>query len=165
LKLLSLQGMVDCRPNGGGFVSDLSAGELVLMFEAIGELEASCARYSAMRIEDAQLQTLQDLHMQSRQAMRAEDHERYNQLNESWHQVIIESCGNPMLIEMTLSLRRRVAPFRRSQFRQLERMSESFEEHATILDALLAHDVSTCQRVMRAHLLSARSASTRAESR
>jgi DNA-binding GntR family transcriptional regulator len=162
LKLLSMQGLVDCRPNRGAFVSDLSAGELALMFEAIGELEASCARYSAMRMGTAELKTLQELHLQSRQAMRAEDHERYNQLNEAWHQVIIESCGNPMLIEMTLSLRHRVAPFRRSQFRQVERMSESFEEHATILDALLAHDVSTCQRVMRAHLLSARSASTRA---
>ena len=162
LKLLSLQVLVDCRPNRGAFVTDMSASELALMFEAIGELEASCARYSAMRMGTMELAALQDLHTQLRMAMRAEDHDRYNQLNEAWHLVIIESCGNPMLIEMTLSLRHRVAPFRRSQFRQVERMSESFEEHTTILDALLTHDVSTCQRVMRAHLLSARSASARA---
>ena len=39
LKLLSLQVLVDCRPNRGAFVTDMSASELALMFEAIGELE------------------------------------------------------------------------------------------------------------------------------
>jgi DNA-binding GntR family transcriptional regulator len=37
----------------------------------------------------------------------------------------------------------------------------SFEEHAVIVEALLAHDVTTCHREMRAHLLSARGAATR----
>jgi DNA-binding GntR family transcriptional regulator len=43
-------------------------------------------------------------------------------------------------------------------------MSASFEEHAIIVEALLAHDVTTAHREMRAHLLSARSASARVAS-
>jgi DNA-binding GntR family transcriptional regulator len=39
-------------------------------------------------------------------------------------------------------------------------MSASFEEHAVILEALLAHDVITAYREMRAHLMSARSAAS-----
>ncbi|MFT5644343.1 MAG: DNA-binding GntR family transcriptional regulator [Janthinobacterium sp.] len=72
------------------------------------------------------------------------------------HHVIIQGCGNPVLIDMALSLCHRLSPLRRSQLRHVERMSASFEEHAVIIEALLAHDVSNAQRQMRSHLLSAR---------
>ena len=62
---------------------------------------------------------------------------------------------------MATSLRDRVSSFRRTQFRNLERMGESFEEHSVIVEAILAHDVITTYREMRSHLLSARSATTR----
>lgn len=161
LKQLAIQGLVVCRPNRGAVVATLSPAQIDLMFEAIGELEAACSRYAAVRMSAKDRQRLSELHAQSRVAMRAADFELYDQLNQALHSVIIESCGNPALIEMTYSLRHRVSPFRRSQFRHIERMSASFEEHGALIEALLTHDASSAQRETRSHLRSARTAAAR----
>ena len=161
LKQLAIQGLVVCRPNRGAIVAEMTPGQLSQMFEAIGELEASCARYAAARMGQNDRERLSDLHAQSRAAMRTGDFELYEHLNQGLHDIIIRSCGNPALIEMSLSLRHRVSPYRSSQFRNLERMSASFGEHAVIIEALLNHDAATAQREMRAHLMSARSAAGR----
>jgi DNA-binding GntR family transcriptional regulator len=161
LKQLAIQGLVVCRPNRGAVVAEMTPEQLDRMFEAIAELEAASARYAAVRLTGLERERLSGLHAQSRSAMRAGDFELYDKLNQEWHGVIIQGCGNPVLIEMTFSLRHRVSPYRRSQFRHVERMSASFEEHAVILEALLTHDASTVQREMRAHLLSARTAAAR----
>ncbi|MES2190673.1 MAG: GntR family transcriptional regulator [Pseudomonadota bacterium] len=161
LKQLAIQGLVVCRPNRGAIVAEMTPDQLGRMFEAIGELEASCARYAAVRMEESDRERLSELHAQSRAAMRDGDFELYDKLNQDLHYVIIQSCGNPTLIEMTFSLRHRVSPYRSSQFRNVERMSASFGEHAVIIEALLNRDAATAQREMRAHLLSARSAAAR----
>jgi DNA-binding GntR family transcriptional regulator len=164
LKQLATQGLVVCRPNRGAVVAELTAQQIAHMFEAIGELEAACARHAAIRLSASERDHLHALHAQARVAMRAADADLYDRLNQEWHRVLIEGCGNPVLIEMTLGLRHRLSPFRRSQFRNLERMSASFEEHAVIIEALMAHDVGTAQRQMRSHLLSAHMATARLSS-
>jgi DNA-binding GntR family transcriptional regulator len=161
LKQLAIQGLVVCRPNRGAVVAEMTPEQLDRMFEAIGELEAACARHAAIRMPLADRDRLCNLHAQARLAMRAQDFELYDRLNQELHLVIIQGSGNPVLIEMSLGLRHRVSPFRRSQFRNVERMSASFEEHAVIVDALLARDMATAQREMRAHLVAALSAATR----
>lgn len=158
LKQLASQGLVICRPNRGAVVAELTPEMLNRMFEAIGELEAACTRHAALRMTIADRERLCSLHAQCRTAMGAKDFDLYGRLNQEFHLVIIHACGNSVLIELTLGLRHRVASLRRSQFRNVERMSASFEEHAVILEALLAHDVITAYREMRAHLMSARSA-------
>lgn len=161
LKLLATQGLVVSRPNRGAMVAQMTPEQLNAMFEAIGELEAACARHAAIRMTADDRERLCDLHGQSRAAMRGGDYELYDRLNQELHQVIIQGSYNPVLIDMTMSLRHRVSPFRRSQFRNVARLSASFEEHAVIVEALLAHDVTTVYREMRVHLLSARSAAAR----
>ena len=161
LKQLATQGLVVSRPNRGAVVAELTPAQLDRMFEAVGELEAACARHAAIRLSASERDTLCSLHAKARAAMRAGDGDLYDRLNQQLHLVIIHGCGNPVLIDMTLGLRHRLSPFRRSQFRQVERMSASFEEHAVIIEALLAHDVSAAQRQMRSHLLSARIATAR----
>ncbi len=161
LKQLAIQGLVVCRPNRGAVVAEMTPAQLDQMFETIGELEAACARHAAIRMSAGERDKLVALHDQSRDAMRTGDYELYGTLNQALHRVIIEGSGNQVLIDMTYSLRHRVAPYRRSQFRNLERLCASFEEHAVIVEAILAHDVTTCHREMRAHLLSARGAAAR----
>lgn len=161
LKQLAILGLVVARPNRGAVVAAMTPEQLDAMFEAIGELEAACARHAATRMSETERDRLCSLHAECRLAMRAGDVDLYDKLNQELHQVIIQGSRNPVLIDMTMSLRHRVSPFRRSQFRNVERMSASFEEHAVIVEALLAHDAGTVHREMRAHLLSARSAAAR----
>ncbi|MBS1227566.1 MAG: transcriptional regulator [Proteobacteria bacterium] len=161
LKQLATMGLVVYRRNRGALVASMTPAELDQMFEAIGELEAACARHAALRLTEPERQRLGELHAQGRLAMQAGDVERYAAVNLELHAAIIAGCHNPALIELTNGLRERVASFRRTQFRHIERIAESYAEHTAIVEAILARDVVTAYREMRSHLLAARNATSR----
>lgn len=161
LKQLTIMGLVETRRNRGSVVAAMTVEQLNEMFEAIAELEAACARHAALRMTEEDRAKMREYHAAGKAAMMAGDNARYEAANLALHATIIRGCYNPVLIEMANSLRERVSSFRRTQFRNLERMGESFEEHSVIVEAILAHDVITAYREMRSHLMSARSATTR----
>lgn len=161
LKQLVATGLATCRPNRGAVVAGLSADQLEQMFEAIGELEAACARHAALRMDASGHACLRALHASAREAMRDHDIGRYDAVNRELHAAIVVGAGNPVLSEMAAQLKKRAAPYRRTQFRDLDRMRASFEEHSAIVEAILAHDAAMAYREMRAHLLSAHSAAAR----
>jgi DNA-binding GntR family transcriptional regulator len=164
LKQLAITGLVAYRPNRGSVVAELSPLQIDQMFEAMGEIEATCARHAVVRMTEAERNRLSELHAQSRTAIQNADADAYDHINRDFHLIIIHGAHNPVLIDMALGLRNKISTFRRTQFRNLERMSASFEEHSVIVEAMLARDVVTCYREMRAHLLSARSAAARVSS-
>lgn len=161
LKQLAIMGLVDCRPNRGSVVAAMSTEQLDQVFEAIGELEAACARHAALRMTPQDRSLLIELHQEGRAAMQASDFERYDAANLALHGSIIRGSYNPVLIDLATRLRHRVSPFRRTQFHNIERMGESYEEHAVIVEAILAHDAAATYRQMRTHLQSARTATSR----
>jgi DNA-binding GntR family transcriptional regulator len=161
LKQLAIVGLVSVRPNKGSVVASLDTEQLDRMFEAIGELEAACARHAALRMTEGERASLAELHAQGRLAMQSGDFERYDALNRELHLLILQGAHNPVLAETAIGLRRRAEPFRRTQFRNRERIGESFAEHGAIVEALLAGDANAAHREMRHHLLSARGAAGR----
>lgn len=161
LKQLAAAGLVVPRPNRGSVVADLGPSQLDSLFEAIGEMEAACARHAALRMTPAQRESLRELHARARDAVQAADLDGYDALNVEWHTALLRGAHNPVLFDAVMTLRQRAAPFRRTQFRDIERMGESFAEHGAILDAVMAHDAAAAYREMRGHLRSARGAAGR----
>lgn len=161
MKQLAATGLVVVRPNRSSVVAQLGPDQLDSLFEAIGELEAACARHAALRMTEAERARLRQLHAQSREAVRAGDGDLYEALNRELHLAILHGAHNPVLLDTTSTLRQRVAPFRRTQFRSLERLGESFAEHSGLVEAILARDAVAAHREMRHHLLSARGAASR----
>lgn len=161
LKRLADLGLVDCRPNQGSVVATIPSTRLDHMFEAIGELEAACARYAALRMTEPQRGRLEELHGQCRAAMQAHDMTRYDLHNRALHTLILEGSHNSVLIEAAEGLWERAVPYRRTQFRQIERAARSYEEHCGVVEAILAHDAVGASREMRAHVAAAHRAATR----
>lgn len=160
LRQLGSMGLVEMRPNRGAVVAMMTPETLDHLFEAIAELEAACARHAASRMSASELEALGRLHANSREAMQAGDTGRYDALNIELHALILAGSHNPVLIDTLKSLHSRVSPFRRTQFCCLARMTESYAEHAQILEALHAHDVVGAYRAMRAHFSATRRASS-----
>lgn len=160
LRQLGSMGLIEMRPNRGAVVTAMTPETLDHLFEAIGELEASCARHAAGRMNEAEREALRTLHAHSREVMQRNDVPAYDRLNLEIHALIIQGSHNPVLIETVIALHSRVSSFRRAQFRSTERMAESWAEHAVIIEALLARDALTAWREMRHHLLAARHASS-----
>ena len=158
LKQLAATGLANYRPHRGSVVRCLTASDLDLMFEAIAELEASCARYAALRMSSGERESLRSSYAQCQQAAHDQDMEQYDRSNREFHSLIFNGAHNPFLQETTGALRGRVMPFRRGQFVNPGRVAQSLIEHSRVVNAILAGDADAAGREMRSHLLSARAA-------
>ena len=64
----------------------------------------------------------------------------------------ISGAHNEILSDFATGLRRRLAPFRRAQFRTEGRTSRSNAEHAAVVKAILACDPSAAHAAMIHHM-------------
>jgi DNA-binding GntR family transcriptional regulator len=152
LRQLTSAGLVELRPRRGVIVSLPSETALAEMFEAMGELEASCARLAAQRMSPAERVRLELVHRRSWEAVRGDDRESYRTLNFEFHDVIYAGSHNDFLATTTAGIRQRIAPFRRAQFAVQDRLAKSYAEHDAVVRAILSGDADTASRVMRAHV-------------
>ncbi|WP_404406768.1 GntR family transcriptional regulator [Pelagibacterium halotolerans] len=152
LSQLAAMGLVERRPNRGAVVASLEDDRLLSMFEAMGELEATCARLSAERMTVTERARLEEAHLASAVHVRLGAVAAYEAYNARFHDRICEGAHNGYLTEMAMLTRARLAPFRRALFAHPERLAQSYEEHDAIVTAILRGDASAAETAMREHL-------------
>lgn len=152
IRQLSASGLVQVRPHRGAVVALPTPVQLDDMFEAMAELEALCAGLSARNMTALERRALEGIHDELRGLVREGDPLRYHECNEAFHTAIYDGTHNGYLAELTLMTRRRVAPFRRAQFRTTGRLGGSWQEHDLIVQAILRGDRHAAADAMRAHI-------------
>jgi DNA-binding GntR family transcriptional regulator len=152
LRQLAATGLVQERPRKGVVVTNVTRERMAEMFEAMAVLEASCARFSALRMTADEKSGLSRLHAQSLDLARAGDLGAYDQANNEFHSAIYAGCHNSFLEETALAIRQRVRPFRRAQFRVTGRLTDSWAEHDAVVRAILKSDGESAFYSMRAHV-------------
>jgi DNA-binding GntR family transcriptional regulator len=153
IRLLDASGLVEARPHRAAVVARPSHRRLIGMFEAMAELEALCAGFSAERMTGADRHALEAAHEELRALIHSGDPQRYHDGNEAFHGTIYSGAHNDYLAELTLATRLRVAPFRRAQFRNLGRLAKSHVEHDGVVEAILRGDRPRAAEAMRAHIM------------
>ncbi|MCX5496297.1 GntR family transcriptional regulator [Kaistia dalseonensis] len=152
LRQLSASGLVEIRPHRGAIVTRLSEERLMEMFIAMAELESICAGLAAEAMSVIDRRELEARHRRLAELVREGDPARYAEGNESFHSAIYAGAHNSYLAELTLATRARLAPFRRAQFRRIGRLSESFDEHERVVEAILRGDRLGAMAAMREHI-------------
>ncbi len=146
-------GLANSRPHRGVTVANLRVDQIGDMYEGLGELEALCCRYSSLRMSVLERKKLEKIHEDSRPSKKSKNLEQYSEHNERFHQAIYKGSHNGTLADMAMNLRRKLAPFRRPVFfHGAERIGNSFDEHQTIVDAILASDPETAFQAMQSHV-------------
>jgi DNA-binding GntR family transcriptional regulator len=92
------------------------------------------------------------VHKRSRDAVRDNDRDSYRKINFEFHDTIYRGAHNAYLTATTVSMRQRIAAFRRAQFTIPGRLAKSFQEHDAIVTAVLRADAETASDLMRAHV-------------
>lgn len=152
LRQLATTGLIELRPRRGAIVARVTSEQLEILFVAMGELEATCARLSAMSMTPIERRRL-GAHYDSMAEMVAQgDVAAYTAANTSLHAMFYAGAHNPVLSEMTAGLRRRLAPFRRAQFRAPGRLALSHAEHGTVVRAVLSGDATAAHAAMLHHV-------------
>lgn len=158
LAQLATMGLIDRRPNRGAVVADLSAEHIANLIEAMAELEAVCARFAAERMSVAERQAMEANHLRAAGYVRSAQSEAYALHDTQFHASIHQAARNAPLQEMADMARSRLTPFRTGLFAHPSRLARSFEEHESIVTAMLQADGARAESLMRAHILNSGSA-------
>jgi len=152
LRQLAMSGLIDMRPRKGAIVSKATPDQVESLFVAMAEMEATCARLAAMSMTPIERRRLQARHEAMTALAKAGDPDTYSDANVAFHSAIYAGSHNAPVAEFTVGLRRRVAPFRRAQFRLEGRLLRSSEEHDAVVRAILSGDAAAAHAAMLHHV-------------
>ena len=153
LRQLATTGLVAIEPQRGATVTEISIEELTDMYDAMGELEALCARRCARHMTTLERRNLVVLHDKAKAAADAQNDSAYAALNEQFHAAIYDGTHSRSLQTIVKDFRRRLAPYRaRLFFRVAGRLTASIGEHEHILQAVCAGDAEAAAAAMRTHV-------------
>lgn len=155
LHILCGRGFAEREPYKGVIVTQISAQRIDEMFEAMAELEATCGRLASHRMTMSERAELENMHHEMNAFADQGDHAAYNEHNTHFHSLIFQGCHNSDLIAAAQNLRLKLAPFRKYQLKDAERIKRSCGEHQLIVDAILNQDPKATETALRRHLLSA----------
>lgn len=152
LTRLTAQAILVPGEKRGVRVAEYTREELAQVFEAMHEIEATCARIAAQRlsllscseIEQAQAACIEAAHIGDKQA--------YMRANEAFHQTIYRATGNPYIAEIAADFRRRTGPFRAKKFGTSEDLVASAESHEELIASIFSKDSQAASDGMRAHM-------------
>lgn len=152
IRQLEAIGFAEARPHRGAVVPHFTPEKLTEMFAVMAEMEALCASYAALSITHAERDILTAAHKACWEAAQLGDIDAYYDTNIRFHEAIYAMSHNKFLAEITLSVRNRVAPFRKAQFRSLGRLMGSIGEHEKVVEAILAGNPTAAAEAMRDHM-------------
>ncbi|MDP2355703.1 MAG: GntR family transcriptional regulator [Beijerinckiaceae bacterium] len=152
LRQLATSGLIDMRPRRGAVVASVTKERLSELFVAMGEIEATCARLSALSMNPMERKRLQALHDKMGKLVSQSSEDAYADANRTFHLAIYEGAHNPVLLDFAIRLRRRLDPFRRAQFRAPGRLERSHNEHELVVSAIIAGSCNDAHAAMLDHV-------------
>ncbi|WP_027171221.1 GntR family transcriptional regulator [Methylobacterium sp. 10] len=152
LRLLNGTGLIDLRPRFGATVRTITPDQLDMLFIAMGEIEATCARLSTLSMTSTERGQLRMLHERMGALAEAGDHDSYVVANRDFHGLLYEGAHNTVVDEIARNLRRRLTPYRRVQFQAPGRLARSHAEHGLVVRAVLARDAAAANSAMLVHM-------------
>jgi DNA-binding GntR family transcriptional regulator len=156
LRELAATGLVRSRAHQGAVAATITEERIAELFETLAELEAVCARLSALKMAAQDRHHLEALHHRCGELVRSGNSDLYHAANADFHAAIRGGSRNSVLQEMVADLRRRFAPLSRAQFRGPGRLAQSYAEHDEIVRAILRGNAQQAYHAARQHALSIR---------
>lgn len=153
LRALAAEGLVRIEPRRGASVARLSANIAREMVEVRATLEGLNAKLAAQRRDPALIQELEKVLKEGNDAVDSGQTERFVELNSRFHEVLGNIAANSVLQDMMRSLRERTALLFAPA--NLNRARTNWDEHAQILQAVIAGDADLAALLATRHVFSA----------
>ncbi len=149
LKVLATEGLVTMKVRRGAYVTEVSERDMAEVYHLLALLESDAAGVVAQSASDAQLRELRALHAELEAAVT--DRDRFFGVNERFHMRLLDIAGNKWRNQMVADLRKVMKLNRHQSLLKSGRIEESLQEHAQVMDALLARDPAAASQRMQAH--------------
>jgi DNA-binding GntR family transcriptional regulator len=133
-------------------VVEYSREELAQIFEAMHEIEATCARIAAQRLSLLSRAEIERAQSECVAAAESGDTQAYLRANERFHRTIYRATGNPHIAEIASDFRRRTGPFRAKKFATKADLIASAQSHEALIASIFSEDSKAASDGMRAHM-------------
>ncbi|MGF1528775.1 MAG: GntR family transcriptional regulator [Candidatus Competibacterales bacterium] len=153
LRTLTNNGLIEIRPRRGAYVRQLSASEIIEMFEVAAELEGMAGRLAAKATTKTQARAIESACQACRGAADANDAATYAALNEQFHTTIHVASGNSYLCKQLEVIEARLQIYRRLPFEVHGRLQVSAGEHEAITAAILSGADKDADDLLRDHMM------------
>lgn len=162
LKVLAAEGLVTMKVRRGAYVTEVSERDLSDVYHMLSLLESDAAGVVATTADAAQIESLQALHTELEAAARPEqqDRERFFEINERFHQRLLEIADNRWRDQMVADLRKVMKLNRHNSLLKSGRLEESLAEHRALMAAITAKDAALAVRRMQEHFKNGLEAAT-----
>ncbi len=154
LARLEQEGLVETTSFKGAVVSGYSPEDLQEIYELRELLEGAAARAAAASASDEALERLRTLVAESRALHAEDDLAGLAELLGAFDLVIYDQVANERIRALIENLKAHLARIGRLTEDIPGRVKASVEEHAAIVDAIVARDADEAERSMRAHIRS-----------
>ncbi|HEY8286353.1 MAG TPA: GntR family transcriptional regulator [Chloroflexota bacterium] len=153
LQLLQAEGLVDNIAHAGASVAPISRDSIVETFTVLEGLEIVSTRAAAERMTEEQEAKLAAIVAEMDEVLRGGAHERWGDLNSTFHLAIAGMTDMPMLYDMSERALDQWDRIRRYYFTTVleQRIIQSQHEHHAILDAMRRADFTTLEQLIKVH--------------
>jgi DNA-binding GntR family transcriptional regulator len=152
LRLLSSDGLIHITPNKGAVVAQFDVRELIEQFEVLAELEGACGRLAAKSRMDQDFDAIGEAQETCRKYAEQRDVKGFFDADGVFHEAVCAASKNNFLVKLTLGVGKRLAPYRRSMFEQMELKSEVLE-HDEIVHAIKESLAEDAVRLLQRHVV------------
>ena len=149
---LRSEGLVEIEANRGAMVRRIGLDEAIEIAEARKALEGLIAARAASNDDPTGRESLTSIVTEMRNAVASGDNRRYSELNRELHGRIWDLGGHRVGNDLVTNLRNRSAHHQYRLAVMPGRAEKSLEQHAAIVDAIIAGDVEGAETAMRDHL-------------
>ena len=118
-------------------------------------LELAAVKQICDRVTDLDLKELKETWLVPA-ARRKRDMKTVSQLDERFHEALVEAANNPQLSRLHRDVTERIRIVRRLDFTKDRRIDATYDEHAQILRHLLARRRNQAEILLRAHIESSK---------
>lgn len=150
LRALQVEGLIEVNPRKGARVRMVSDAEAQEVIELRAELEGINARNAARRCDGNTRDVLRRLLTEGNEAADRAAKQRLLQLNDRFHTLLADAGQNRYLADYVKMLRERTLWLFASA--QVDRAAESWQEHAAILQAVVAGDAELAALLASRHV-------------
>ena len=150
LKVLARDGYLEELPSRGYTVPRRSLDDLREFFELREVLEATAAKYAALRATKSELEQLENICFRYE---REKDDVRWTQMGHEFHSLIVHAARNTRLHSMLHSLNAQIVVSRRTVARSdTTRRQAAVHDHRAIFEAIKARDEVQAQSLAAEHV-------------
>ncbi|VTU46037.1 GntR family transcriptional regulator [Variovorax sp. PBL-E5] len=166
LRRLQAEGLVELHVNRGAFVASWTRTDVDEVFNLRVLLEGHACEHAAMRIGPEAIARMQALCASMdgvAAASAAGRSDKLTALNEEFHRLILQECGQPRLANIVKTLVDLSMVMRTFAAYSREELMRSMDHHRELVAAFRSHDPGWAGSVMRSHLSAAHQVTLRSQ--